>query len=134
MEETKMLEKPRQRMPLIRPLFVPLILYIGLLVFSISWLTRNPGSPWRYVVALLPMLPGIFIAAGVVRIINQLDELDRKIIFEGIAISFALTFILTTSLGLLGLAGIPQIGGEYIALFMAVAWFIGKLWATRRYQ
>jgi hypothetical protein len=129
-----MLDKPRERTKLIRPLFLPLILYIGLLVFSLSWLDRNPDSPWRYIVALLPMVPGLFIALGVVRIINQLDELDRKIILEGIAISFALTFILTTSLGLLGLAGIPQIGGEYIALFMATAWFIGKLWATRRYQ
>ncbi len=129
-----MLERIKERRKLIRPLLVPCILYIGLLAFSTNWATENPESPWRVAVALTPMLPGIVIAFGVVRAIMQLDELERKALLEGLAVSFMGTLMLVMSMGLLSAAGIVQLNGAYIALFMVVLWFIGKLWATRRYQ
>ncbi len=38
-----MIERFKERLPLIRPLFVPLILYIGLLAFAMNWLNDQPG-------------------------------------------------------------------------------------------
>ncbi len=35
---------------------------------------------------------------------------------------------------MLGTAGVQQLNGSYIALFMAVVCMIGKLWGHRRYQ
>ncbi len=128
-----MIERLKERVPLLRPLLVPLILYIGLLAFSSRWLPDNLELSWRTLVALSPLLPGIFIAGGVVRAILKLDELQRKILLEGLAISFMGTFILLLSLGLLGQVGIPQLNGVYICLVMAALWLLGKLWATRRY-
>jgi hypothetical protein len=129
-----MLERLKYRARLIRPLLVPFVIYIGLLVFAINWLEANPESSWRYLIAILPLLSGVFIAIGMVRAIGQLDELERKTLMDGMAISFACTFILALSLGLLGLAGFPQLNGMYIALFMSVVWLVGKLWMTWRYQ
>jgi hypothetical protein len=129
-----MIERLKERAHLIRPLVFPLILYIGLSFFCFKWLDNNPESSWRVFIALLPMIPGLFIAMGVVRAILKLDELQRKILLEGIAVSFACTFILVMSFGLLGQAGIPQPNGIYIALFMSALWLAGKLWATRRYE
>jgi hypothetical protein len=86
------------------------------------------------VVALLPMIPGLVIAFGVIRAILQLDELQRKILLEGLAFSFTITLTLVMSMGLLGLAGVSQLNGIYIACVMAVLWLVGKLWATRRYE
>ncbi len=129
-----MLERIKERRKLIRPLLVPCIFYIGLLAFSTNWATENPESPWRVAIALTPMLPGIVIAFGVVRAIMQLDELERKALLEGLAVSFVGTLMLVMSMGLLSAAGIVQLNGAYVALFMVVLWFIGKLWATRRYQ
>lgn len=129
-----MLERIKYRAKLVRPLLVPFVLYVGLLAFSLSWLEANPESTWRYPVALLPLLPGVFIAFGVVRAIGQLDELERKTLLDGMAISFACTFILLISLGLMGMAGLPQVNGMYIALFMALLWLVGKLWMTGRYR
>ena len=104
-----MIERIKERLPLVRPLFVPLILYIGMLAFAMSWLNANPESAWRYPVSLVPMIPGLFLVLGLVRAIGKLDELARKILLESMVFAFALTLILTMGLGLLGFAGLtPQ--------------------------
>ena len=129
-----MLERMRERARLVRPLILPFILYLLFLVVSTNWLEANPHVPWRAAVALVPMIPGVYIALGIVRAILQLDEMQRRILLEGIAVSFAGTFVLVTSFGLLGFADVPQLNGSYISLFMALLWLVGKLWAARRYE
>ena len=129
-----MFERAKERWVLVRPLLIPFILYIGLLVFAVSWLGNNPNSRGRYLVALLPMLPGLFIAAGVLCAIRKLDELSQKTLLEAIAISFGFTLILTLSLGMLSIAGFPQPGGIYIALFMVIMALLAKLFLSRKYE
>jgi len=129
-----MFERIKFRAKLVRPLLIPFVIYIGLLAFSISWLDGNLDSPWRFLIAALPLLPGLWIAFGIQRAIQQLDELERKTLLEGLVISFACTFVLALSLGLLGMAGLPQVNGMYIALFMVLVWLIGKLWSARSYR
>jgi hypothetical protein len=129
-----MIESAKERFPLIRPLLVPLILYIGLLTWSVHWLEVHPTSSWRYAAALAPLLPGIFIALGIIRAIRKLDELAQKILLNGLVVSFVFTLVLTLSLGLLGLAGFPQPNTAYIAFFMIVMWLGGKLFFSRKYE
>jgi hypothetical protein len=129
-----MIERFKERFHLVRPLLVPFILYIGLLTFSLSWVEHNPDSIWRYPIALAPMLPAVWIAMGVIRAFRQLDELSRMVLYEGLAIASLLTFLVCAGLGLLQMAGLPRLNSIYIALFMIIAWLIGKLLVTRRYQ
>jgi hypothetical protein len=129
-----MIERAKERFPLIRPLLIPLVFYLGLLAWSLNWLQAHPDSSWRYPVALAPMLPGVFIAFGIVRAIRKLDELAQKILVEGMVVSFVFTLVLTLSLGLLGMADFPQPNAAYISLFMVVVWLIGKLFITGKYQ
>lgn len=129
-----MKERFRERLPLIRPLLIPFVLYIGLLVFTISFLETYPTSQWRYLVSLTPMIPGFFLASGALVAIRKLDELNRKIILECLAIAFAATLFLTLSLGLLGFAGMGNLGSIYIALFMVIVALVAKLVITRRYK
>ena len=129
-----MFERAKERFPLIRPLLIPLVLYMGILAWSLNWLQSHPDSTWRYAVALAPMLPGIFIVIGAVRAIQKLDELAQKILMDGIAVSFMFTLVLTLSLGLVSLAGFPQPNAIYISLFMVVMWLVGKLFRTGKYQ
>ncbi len=128
-----MIERAKERFPLIRPLLIPLVFYVGLLAWSLNWLQSHPDSAWRYLVALAPMLPGIFIALGILRAIRKLDELAQKILLEGMAVSFVFTLVLTLSLGLLGIAGLPQPNTVYISLFMIVMWLVGKLFFSGKY-
>jgi hypothetical protein len=129
-----MIERAKERFPLIRPLLIPLVFYLGLLAWSLNWLQSHPDSTWRYLVALAPMLPGIFIALGILRAVRRLDELAQKILLEGMSVSFFFTLILTLSLGLLGMAGLPQPNTVYISLFMVVMWLAGKLFFSGKYQ
>lgn len=125
-----MKDRIRYRLGLIRPLLVPLILYIGTLAFAMQWLAANPNTGWRYVVALAPMLPGIWMALGMLRAMVRLDELERRILLEAAAGSFAITLLLMLSMGLLGFAGLAQLNGVYIAGLMAMLWLLGKLWGN----
>lgn len=129
-----MIERVKERFHLIRSLLIPLVVYLGLLAWSLNWLQSHPDSSWRYPVALAPMLPGVFIAFGIVRAIRKLDELAQKILVEGMVVSFVFTLVLTLSLGLLGMADFPQPNAAYISLFMVVVWLIGKLFITGKYQ
>jgi hypothetical protein len=80
------------------------------------------------------MIPGLFIAVGVLRAIRKLDELAQKTLLEAIAISFGFTLILTLSLGMLSVAGVPQPDGMYIALFMVIMAMAAKLYLSRKYE
>ena len=128
-----MIERFKARAKLIRPLLVPLILYLGLLTYSMRWVNAHADSNWRYLIVLLPMVPGIWIAIGVLRAIQKLDEMERLILLEGIAVSFMGTLILVMSLGLLQTAGFTPVNSIYIGFFMAVLWLIAKLSIHRRY-
>jgi len=127
-------DRIKERAKLIRPLIIPLFFYIILIAFSMNWLPKNPDSPFRVGIALLPMIPGIVIAIGIYLAIMKLDELERKILMDGIIFSFILTLILVTSLGLLSFADVPMLNGSYISLLMMVFWLIGKLIGNWRHK
>jgi hypothetical protein len=122
------------RLTLIKPLLVPMILFIGFEVAAISWLSVDRVSSWRLVVALLPMVPGLWLALGTVRAYSRLDELERKNLQNGMVFSFVLTLILMISLGFLKIGGYPQPDPTVIALVMVILLLIGKLWSGRMYR
>ncbi|MBC8504407.1 MAG: hypothetical protein H8D34_06095 [Chloroflexi bacterium] len=127
-------ERIKKRAKLIRPLLIPLTLYIGLLYFAVIWAPENETSPWRYLVVLLPMLPGIWVALGVVQVSSKLDDLEQRILLESAAFSFILTLLLLLSLGLLNLVGGPQLSSINVVLIMCVCLVVGKFWGNWRYR
>ena len=128
--------KPRilYRLQLVKSLLAPAVLLIGFELIAFSFFSARPESGWRYLVALLPVAPGIWLALGIVRISQRLDELERKNLQEGITFSFAGTLLLTLSLGFLNLAGLPPVNPTWIGLIMLVLWLVGKLWSGRLYR
>ena len=124
----------KQRAQRIRPLLAPLALYIGLLALAGVWAPNMENSLWRYVVALLPLIPGLFLAFGIVRVTSKIDEMERRILLEAVAFSFIFTLILLLSFGLLGLVGIPQPSPIIISAIMCFLLLIGKLWGNWRYR
>jgi hypothetical protein len=131
-----MFDGPRikQRAKLIRPLLVPLILYLALLAVAVVWAPKVESSPWRYVIALLPILPGLFLTLGIVRMTSKIDEMERRIVLEAVAFSFIFTMILLLSFALLGLVGVPQPSNTWVVFIMAMLLIIGKFWGNWRYR
>jgi len=124
----------KQRAKLIRPLLVPLILYLSLLVVAVSYAPKLENSFWGYVVALLPLIPGLFLTFGIVRVTTQIDEMERRIILEAAAFSFIFTLLLLLSFALLGLVGVPQPSNTWIVFIMCMLLIVGKLWGNWRYR
>lgn len=131
-----MIDKQRitQRARRIRPLLFPLILYIGLLAAAVTWAPSMQPSIWRYLVALLPMIPGLFLAFGIVKASSQLDEMENRIILEAVTFSFTLTLIFLLSYSLLSLVGVPQPRTINIVFMMCILLIIGKFWGNWRYR
>ena len=126
--------RTKQRAKLIRPLFVPMVLYLGLLVVAVTWAPQLEGTFWGYIVALLPMIPGLFLAYGIVRVTSKIDEMERRILLEAATFSFIFTLILLLSFALLGLVGVPQPSNTWIVFIMSMLLVIGKLWGNWRYR
>lgn len=124
----------KQRAKHIRPLLLPLILYLGLLAVAVSQVPKMEPSIWRYLVALLPMIPGLFLAFGILRVTTKIDEMERRIILEAVAFSFIITVILLLSFGLLGLAGVPQPSSINTVFIMCVLLVVGKFLGNWRYR
>ena len=124
----------KERFVLMRPVLVPFILYIGLLAFTTSWLDDNPQSDIRSLVALLPIIPSIWISVLIVQFINKLDELEQKIIHEAASFSFLITFLMMLAFSLLSFSGVLLPNPIYLGLLMAFLLVVGKLMGNRRYK
>jgi hypothetical protein len=92
---------------------------------------------WRIVVALAPMIPFSFFLAFMLASIRSMDELQRRIQLEALAIAFPLAILLFMLLGLLELA-IPLSPDDWSYRhtwsFLPLFYFIGLAIASRRYQ
>jgi hypothetical protein len=92
------------------------------------------GTP-ALLAALLPIAAWAFLVVTLGMAIASLDELQRRIQTEAIAMGFAGTAILCGGYGLLGLAGLfPALNWGILIFVMVCMWFVGKLWTLWRYR
>ena len=111
-----------------------IVAYTAVLIASVILINSNPEAMWRYPVALLPMIPAIFVLVAVTRQLGRLDELQRRIQFEALAFAFGGTALLTFGYGFLENVGFPHISWFAVWPIMAIFWLVGLLLATRRYE
>jgi hypothetical protein len=85
--------------------------------------------------ALFPIAAWAFLVVTLGMAIASLDELQRRIQTEAIAIGFAGTVIVCGAYGLLGVAGIlPALNWGLVIFVMVFMWFLGKMWTLWRYR
>jgi len=106
------MERIKYRFKFIRPLLIPLVLYL----------------------ALLPLIPGLFLTFGVVGITSKIDEMERRIMLEAVSFSFVFTLILLFTFALLGLVGVPDPSPVIIVTIMCFLVVIGKLRGNWKYR
>jgi hypothetical protein len=92
------------------------------------------GTP-AILAALLPIAAWAFLVITLGMAIASLDELQRRIQTEAIALGFAGTVIVCGGYGLLELAGVvPALNWGLVIFVMVFMWFIGKMWTLWRYR
>ncbi len=111
-----------------------MLAYSAVLIVSVTLIQRDPQAPWRYVVALAPIVPAFFALLAFIRFLGRMDELQRRIQLEAIGLSFAATGILTFAYGFLEGVGFPKLSFIWILPLMVMLWGLGLGLASRRYQ
>ena len=113
---------------------ISLVLYGVALVVSLRWLHAGVEGPWKYSIAVLPVLPALGIPYAVVRFCQSMDELQLRIQLEGLAFAFAASAIATFTYGFLQNAGLPDVSWIWVWGVMAVCWVVGVAAARWRYR
>jgi len=116
-----------------REFTLAMVAYVATLFLSIWLINAAPAAPWRFAIALLPMLPAFGVLVAVLRQLRRMDELQRQIQFEALAFAFAGTALLTFGYGFVENVGLPHLSWFFVWPIMAILWIIGSVLATRRY-
>lgn len=98
----------------------------------------RPG--WKITWALTPILPGLFYLRNGLHLLRGLDELERRIQFEGWLFAALGTVIFSAVLNVFNLHGqggnwLPHglgVGETYLTMF--IFWCVGVTIANRRYR
>ncbi len=95
------------------------------------------GSVARVAIALVPLLPTALVLWLIWRACRSLDELQRRVQFEALAIAFPMCIVLLWVLGLLELAiDLDRDNWSYrhVWAMLPMFYFIGLAAAWRRYK
>jgi hypothetical protein len=108
--------------------------YVVFLLVSI-WLLKAPvAAPWRYPVAVLPVVPVAFALVAFLRFLNRMDELQRQIQLTAVGFSLGTVVMLTFTYGFLENAGLPRLSWIWIAPMAIATWGVSLAIASRRYR
>jgi hypothetical protein len=127
---------PKMRYPqylLRRTLIAAALLFLTSYVYSIL-LDRGLNQTQAFLATLMPWAGWIALVVSMAMMIASLDELQRRIQTEAIAIGFAGTAIFVGGYALLQFAGYALINLGVVILIMASMWLVGKLWTLWRYR
>jgi peptidoglycan/LPS O-acetylase OafA/YrhL len=108
--------------------------YAVLLVLSQRILaSTEAGTGLQVILTLLPMLAALVIGWSVLGVIRRLDEMQRKIQIEALALAFAGTALITFGYGFLEGVGLPKLSMFTVWPLMAVLWIVGLVVGRARH-
>ena len=99
--------------------------YVVVLTAVLVWGDLDGSSPSRYVWAVLPVFPALTGAWAVLRHLRRLDDYQRLLLLEGLAVGFAVAMITAVTVGFLGIAGLPmRLSGWVVYGAGMLAWLV----------
>lgn len=116
-----------------RNILVMTFVYIATIFVVIIFLENGIASPWNLVLAVVTLIPGFGLVIVFLDAIFSLDELQSKIMTQGITFAFFSSLMVFFTLGIIELAGLEPIPMIFIPLIMALFMAVGKLITMRRY-
>ncbi len=110
--------------------------YAGLLVLSRNLLAEGDLEPAPAVaIALVPILPVLGMIGALLALLRALDELQRQIALEALAVAALLVGAGSFAWGLVeGVAGLPRLSGVWVLPATFALFAIVQSWLWRRYR
>lgn len=110
------------------------VLYsVGVLV-GLRWARSMEDDPWRFAVALLPMVGVVICAWAMMRLAREADEMQARKVMEALVISAAGTVITSIAYSFLEEVGAPRVSLIWVSAIWAFFFGVGMLWSTWRYR
>ena len=126
--------KMRYPMALFRRILIAAT-FLLLTSFGYSYLLDQDLSQSQQLwAAVLPLLGWAALVVSIGVAIASLDEMQRRIQTEAIAIAFAGTAIFVGGYALFQFAGLSEVNVGLVLLVMSLTWLFGKLWTLWRYR
>ena len=113
------------------------VLVLILSLFIVSWVleTKDLGPWWRLALVAIPVSAWTFCLIAYFRLVQQLDELQRRVHLEALAFAFAVLAVLIIACEYLRKAGfISALKPDHVLAMMMVLWPLGFVIAWRRYR
>ncbi len=103
-------------------------------IWPITAAVRQAAGSWKIALALTPLIPIAAIFIFAVQMFQGIDELERQIHIEALAIAAGITAILSVTYGFLEVAGFPHISAWYTYSLVMIAWAIATPFVSRKYK
>ena len=91
-----------------------MVAYGLVLVAVLTWGGLDGHSPWRFVWALAPVVPAAWVVRAVFRHARRVDEYQKLLMVQSIAVGFAVAMLTSISLGFLAIAGLQMTEAPWI--------------------
>jgi len=88
--------------------------YAIVLVAVLNWGGLDGHSPWRFIWALAPVLPAAWMVRAVFRQVQRVDEYQKLLLIQSLAVGFAVAMLTSISLGFLAIAGLQLADAPWI--------------------
>ncbi|MFB9237044.1 hypothetical protein ACFFWC_16020 [Plantactinospora siamensis] len=106
--------------------------YVVAIVAIVTWGGLDGENPWRFVWALVPVVPVLGVVRAVVRSLRHADEYARLVQLRGLAVGFAVAMVACVVLGMLTAAGLSVPAGPWLAFGAGMAsWAAATAIASR---
>lgn len=112
-----------------------MVLYVVILLVSIHALKTGHLSPqFRALIAITPAIPMFGVVAAVVQFMLSVDELQRQIHLEALAIAAGVTAALALTYSFLEGVGFPHSQAWWAFASIDLVWAISLPFVRRRYE
>lgn len=110
-----------------------ILAYAVVLTAVLLWGDLDGTSPWRFLWAVLPVVPALWIVRAVLRGIRRSDDYQRLLMLQALAGGFAVAMIVSVTMAFLEIAGL-QITGTGWLIYAAgmLGWIVVGAVAGRR--
>lgn len=110
-------------------LYIVLLFLANLILFK-----AHPTGAYLFALSMVPMMGAVAMAWAVLRGLHRMDELQRRIQFDAIAIAFLGTALITFGWGFGEVAGLPPLRAFAVWPIMGSLWFVSVIFASRKYR
>lgn len=105
-----------------------------LIAANVAERALQPVGALDLAINLVPMVGAVAAAWVILRNLRQMDEMQRRIQFDAIAMSFVGTALITFGWGFAEGAGLPHLRAFAVWPIMATLWGFSLVVAQRRYR